>query len=280
MVTTAEPDVARNSTFMGERYVPEMLHKRKDGRVFPVEITTNVMTLQGREVVIGAVRDTTDKKMAEEALRQANKKLNLLFGITRHDINNQMTILQGYLHLLKEKNHNAKMDIYCQEVERAAAHISSMIQFTKEYEKIGSSAALWQICHGLVETARKEVKLGLITLKNDIPEDAELFADPLIGKVFYNLLDNAVRYGGSISTIRFSMLEAEGNQVMVCEDDGEGVPAGDKELIFKRGFGKNTGLGLALSREILDITGILIVENGIPGRGARFEIRLPAAVSR
>ena len=85
-----------------------------------------------------------------------------------------------------------------------------------------------------------------------------MYADPLIVKVFYNLMDNAVRYGQKITAIRFSLLERDGKTVIVCEDDGEGVPDGDKERIFEKGFGKNTGLGLALSREILDITGITI----------------------
>jgi signal transduction histidine kinase len=47
------------------------------------------------------------------------------------------------------------------------------------------------------------------------------------------------------------------------------------ERIFEQGFGKNTGLGLFLSREILAITGITITENGVPGKGARFEITVP-----
>jgi len=54
------------------------------------------------------------------------------------------------------------------------------------------------------------------------------------------------------------------DHLIVCEDDGEGIGADEKEMIFDRGFGKNTGLGLALSREILDITGITIRETGEP----------------
>jgi signal transduction histidine kinase len=89
-----------------------------------------------------------------------------------------------------------------------------------------------------------------------------------------------VRYGQKITAIRFSLLEHDGKAVIVCEDDGVGVPAGDKERIFEKGFGKNTGLGLALSREILDITGITIQETGTPGAGARFEIAVPAGSCR
>jgi signal transduction histidine kinase len=65
----------------------------------------------------------------------------------------------------------------------------------------------------------------------------------------------------------------EHNGVLVYEDDGQGIPEEEKEKIFLRGYGKNTGLGLFLIKEILAITGITIVENGIYGMGARFEMK-------
>ena len=109
----------------------------------------------------------------------------------------------------------------------------------------------------------------------------EIFADPLFEKVFYNLFDNALRYGGAgLQSIRVSSQESEGCLTIVCEDDGDGIPADEKEKIFERGFGKNTGLGLFLSREILAITGITIIENGVTGKGARFEITVPKGAYR
>jgi signal transduction histidine kinase len=113
-----------------------------------------------------------------------------------------------------------------------------------------------------------------------LPAGAEVLADPLIVKVFYNLMDNAVRYGGKITTLRFFVEEHDGVHVVVCEDDGDGVVAEEKEKIFERGFGKNTGLGLALAREILDITGITISEIGEPGKGARLEMTVPKGAWR
>ena len=107
-----------------------------------------------------------------------------------------------------------------------------------------------------------------------------MFGDPLVVRVCYNLMDNAVRYGGKITTIRFSMQESGDDHLIVCEDDGDGVPADEKEQIFDRGFGKNTGLGLALAREILSITGIAIRETGEPGKGARFEMVVPKGAYR
>jgi signal transduction histidine kinase len=155
-----------------------------------------------------------------------------------------------------------------------------MIRFTREYEQNGVNAPVKQDCRTLVETAAREAMPGKVTVKNDLPAGVEVFADPLIVKVFYNLIDNAVRYGGKITTIRFSFKECDGYKVIMCEDDGVGIPAGEKEKIFDPGFGKNTGMGLFLSREILDITCIIIRETGDPGNGARFEISVPEEICR
>jgi signal transduction histidine kinase len=69
---------------------------------------------------------------------------------------------------------------------------------------------------------------------------------------------------------------AEGEALrLIYEDDGEGVPEDQKRRIFEKGFGKGTGLGMFLSQEILAITDIGIKEDGVPGKGARFEMRVP-----
>jgi signal transduction histidine kinase len=68
--------------------------------------------------------------------------------------------------------------------------------------------------------------------------------------------------------------------VIACEDDGAGISVDDKKRLFERGYGKNTGLGLFLSREILSITGIAIKETSEPEKGARFEILVPKTAYR
>ncbi len=233
-----------------------------------------VYRLGGGEV-IAIYNDITGRKMAEKALEQANRNLTLLTSITRHDILNQLTVLIGQLELLERKQPDPSFTTYFNKISHAASRIHAMIQFTKEYEQIGLHTPSWQDIRILVETATKQTPLGKVMVKNDLPNGTEVFADPLITKVFYNLMDNAARYGGKITTIRFSAKERDGNQVVVCEDDGNGVPEAEKEKIFEQKFGKNTGLGLFLSREILSITGITIAETGEPGKGARFEMTVP-----
>jgi signal transduction histidine kinase len=158
--------------------------------------------------------------------------------------------------------------------------MNDMIGFSREYENIGVAEPVWQNCHSLIDIASKQILMGGTIVKNDLPPDGEVFADPLIFRVFCNLIDNAMRHGEKITTLCFSVIDRAGSRVIVCEDDGVGILAGEKEKIFEQGFGKNTGMGLFLSREILEITGITIRETGEYGRGARFEITLPPGAFR
>jgi signal transduction histidine kinase len=107
-----------------------------------------------------------------------------------------------------------------------------------------------------------------------------VFADPLLGRVFYTLMDNTIRHGRNASLIRISTMPAASGISLVYEDNGIGVPDPEKEAIFEQGFGTNTGYGLFIAREILAITGMKIRECGIFSRGARFEISIPDGVYR
>ncbi|HWQ66553.1 MAG TPA: PAS domain S-box protein [Methanospirillum sp.] len=228
----------------------------------------------------GILHDFTERIQVEEALLQANQKLTLLSSITRHDINNQLTALKGYLEILEDELTGLPMRDYSQKAMNAAENIASMIQFTQDYESLGVSHPFWQDTRTLIQTAAQEISPGHLLLKNDIPEGVEIFADPLILKVIYNQMDNSIRYSGKIPTILFSKWDSGDDIIIVCEDDGIGISPDEKDLIFERGYGKNTGLGLALSREILNITGISLKETGEFGKGARFEITVPKGMWR
>jgi PAS domain S-box-containing protein len=252
----------------------------KSGSVRWLDVKSVRISWNKKPATLSFFIDITEQKKAEDALLQANRQLNLMTSLTRHDINNQITILMGFLRILEKEQSDPALSAYFQKISTTAKRISAMIRFTKEYEKIGVRAPVWQDTHTLIDAAVKEVPLGNVIVKNDLPSGTEMFADPLIVKVFYNLMDNAARYGEKISTIRFSVQESGENYLIVCEDDGEGIPAKEKEKIFDRGFGKNTGLGLFFAREILSITGITIRETGEPGKGARFEIVVPKGAYR
>ena len=220
-------------------------------------------------------RDITERKRVEGALMVANRKLNLLSSITRHDINNQTVALRGHLALLKIKHPNLAIDEQIKTIDRAAGQISAMIRFTKEYEDIGVHTPIWKEVRRLVEKGAGDMLLEDVSIINDVPEGTAIFADPLIVKVFHNLIHNAIRHGGHVTTIRFSVEERDGVDAVVCEDDGTGIPKDIKTKIFTKGIGKDNGFGLFLCREILAITDITITEEGEAGKGAKFVMTLP-----
>ena len=143
--------------------------------------------------------------------------------------------------------------------------------FTRDYQNIGVHSPQWHNVAETVSLALASVDLHSILVDIRVPP-VEIYADPLLEKVFYNLIDNSIRHGNQVSKIDFSSHESEAGLILTYCDNGAGISMEDKERIFQKGFGKNTGLGLFLTREILAITGLTITETGVPGKGARFEI--------
>lgn len=221
-----------------------------------------------------------DLKKAQDAIYLANKKLNLLSSLTRHDINNQLTVLMGYIELCQDADGlDPTIRQYIDLEYNAAEAIQSQVQFTKFYQDIGVKAAIWQDIAETIRASVKSLDLKGIALTIDLPP-IEVYADSLLQRVFYNLVENSIRHGERLSGVRFSCVEDESGTIIIYEDDGVGVPYEVKEKIFKREFFKHTGFGLFLSSEILSITHISIHESGVPGEGARFEMVVPPGMFR
>ena len=233
-------------------------------------------------VMVANLRKAREERARnEEALREANRKLALLSGITRHDIVNQLTALKGYIALSYEYLEDPlQLRVFLDKENMAADTIWDQILFTKYYQDMGVSDPVWQGIGNNIGKAAGSLQAGEITIVSDC-QDIELFADPMLRQVFYNLIDNALNYGGeTMHVIRISCRSEDPNLIVTCEDDGIGIPENEKELIFRHGYGKHTGLGLFLVREILGITGMTIRETGIYGKGARFEITVPPGIFR
>jgi len=236
--------------------------------------------IPGTNQYVASMEDITETIQSRKILELVNKKINLLSSITRHDILNQLMVLKGYLSLSTSMVENPVLQDYIRKELLATETIEHQIKFTRDYENMGVKAPDWQNVNGALLKAKLTLVPTTIVVESD-PGEPEVFADPLFEKVLYNLTDNALRYGGDkMTTIRVSSRESDQGLIITFEDNGAGIPESDKKRLFKRGFGKNTGFGLFLSREILSITGIGITENGIPGFGARFEITVPKGYYR
>lgn len=264
----------------------ETRFRRKDGAIIDVLLSiTPLDPMHFSWGVTFTVQDITERKAMEreieyharELARQtnslaiANRKLNLMSSITRHDILNQLTILLGNLWIAEETGAGQNISEYLARVKGAAGRIHRQIEFTRDYTDLGVRSPEWQRVSDLIRSA----------VHQDLPVDDEtrdlvIYADPMLETVFANLMDNTLRHGESATGVRVRYrLEENGDLTLIWEDDGVGIPVEEKERIFQRGVGKNTGLGLFLIREILAITGINIAETGEPGKGARFEMLVP-----
>ncbi len=224
--------------------------------------------------VICTAVDITDNKLSQEALTQANKKLNLLNNVTRHDILNQLTALLGFIEISKQDITDPELLKFLIKEERAANAIRNQILFTRDYQNIGVHSPQWHNIAETVSLAMASIDSHSIFIRANIPP-IEIYADPLLEKVFYNLIENSIRHGEHVTELSIRTVERADSLDIIIEDNGAGIPDQEKERIFRREYFKNTGFGLFLSREILAITNLTIKETGTFGKGARFVIRVP-----
>ena len=273
----------------------EISLKRKDGSAIWVLIQAWKLpsSCDGESVIEGFADDVTEHRVFEQemhyheselnrfalALAQANKKLNLLSSITRHDILNKLTGLKGYLELMKGEVTDPTVTEYLTVQEEILETLVVQIQFTKDYQDIGIETPRWFDVKETILTSAAVLPLSSVTVTVETGS-LWIYADPLLEKVFYNLIENALRHGGSLTRITFRAEISNDSACILCEDDGCGVPEQFKEAIFLRKHFRNTGFGLFLSRDILGITGLSIHETGEQGHGARFEITVPKGYFR
>lgn len=218
----------------------------------------------------GIIRDVTGIRKAEWALLETNRKIAILNEIISHDISNQLSSLRGFLSVLHNRPMDAMTAEYMGMAESAVAAITRQMEFVWIYQRTGQQSAQWQNISDVIRTLLPRN----IPVKTEL-EPVEIFADLMLAHVFSNLFDNVERHGQYAHEIQISGSKTSGSYTIVVSDDGIGIPADEREKIFERGYGKYTGLGLFLIREILGITGITIEEISRPDEGARFEISVP-----
>jgi PAS domain S-box-containing protein len=260
----------------GAQFISRFRIRDKWGTTYWFEEKSSLrLDISGNPIgMYGILRDVSERKRVEDAIDIANKKLNLMNQITRHDILNTITGLLGCLDMAKATHSPEEKEQLFNDIRELTRVIQRHITFTRQYQEVGVHLPQWQNVNDLLNKVVQNFEKSGITFSSEF-EKTEIYADPLLEKVFYNLIDNAIRYGVTITTISIYPTISDKGLSLVFEDNGVGVEDGQKREIFKRGVGKNTGMGLFLTAEILAITGITIEENGIFGTGARFDIRIP-----
>ncbi|MDD5142218.1 PAS domain S-box protein [Methanoregula sp.] len=266
------------STSSGPLLPFEIIARHRDGHDLVLEIRpSRVLGIEGTVIGFrGVAYDTTRRKKAEEALKRANRQLNLLGSITRHDLLNKITVILGNLKLVERGCASPEEEEHLKKIRYATSAIKSQIEFTRVYQNLGTHDPQWIALDSVMP--RPHVPPS-VTMKTGV-QDIEIMADPMLEKVFFNLIDNSIHHGEHVTEIHVTARKSGDDLVILWEDNGAGIDAEDKEHIFKRSFGKNTGLGMFLAREILSLTNIQIRETGVQGKGARFEITVPKGAYR
>jgi len=218
--------------------------------------------------------DITERKRIEMALQLARHKLTLLNAVTFKDIQTAVFSLTAYLELMKTVVEDEKGRSYLEKQVSANQKILDSLNFAKNYQDMGIQNPRWQDVNQVFLFAISH--LDFLHIRHTCRvEGLQIYTDPLLEKVLFHLMQNVLTHGVHATEVTMWYKEKQDGLILIIEDNGVGIPAEEKHMIFDRGHGKSTGLGLFLVREVLSITGITIKETGEPGKGARFELAVP-----
>jgi len=230
---------------------------------------------EGKPVrMTGTHFDISERKAAEEALRQVNRKLNLISSLTRHDILNRVSVLLGYLDRAKTMTADAALLEHLDRLEVSTKTIGKLVQFTRDFKDLGMHPPQWFAIEDIIHGVSRNFDPEGLVFRFDVGP-WEIYADPQITRVFTNILENARIHGKNATEIYVGCITKDRGLSIIIEDNGVGIPREMKKEIFEPGMIRNRGFGLFLAQEILSITGMTLEENGVAGKGARFEIQIP-----
>ena len=264
----------------------DAVRMRKDGSLIPVSISAAPILIQDQLAgYIGVYKDVSQLRKAEEELRKAmeglqvmNEKLRVVGGLTRHDVNNKLTAVAGYTYLARNKlPGNSEVLDYLKQIEASIEQTVKIFGFAKAYEMLGVEELAYVDVEKTVDEAVSLFpSLKDIKVVNDC-HGLTVLADSLLRQLFYNLVDNSLKYGEKLSRIRVSYEDRNDHLNVIYEDDGVGIPHAAKPKLFDEGYttGKGSGYGLYLVKRMMEVYGWTIQETGIQGKGARFILTVP-----
>jgi two-component system sensor histidine kinase AtoS len=286
--------------FNGEWLKMEINHIKKDGSVFPVEISEGLLEFGNHRYVLALDRDVTERKHMEQALQRTEqiKCAGELSTGLAHEIKNPLAGIKLSIEVLShslEKNLTAEdKEIFSrviEEIKRIESLIKGLLNFARpplpQFVKTNVNAVLESVA-GLV-LQNQSGPLGTsrsVALVKDLDSHLpEIMADPMqLRQVFMNLILNAVdamKDGGSLG-IKTRFDDSNLSVRVELSDTGRGIDSAVMGKLFQPFFttkSKGTGLGLAISKRLIeDHGGKISIEQNSAG-GATFIITLPATPS-
>jgi PAS domain S-box-containing protein len=274
-----------NRLIGGESWSGEFLAKRRDGTPFPAIVTDAPIINDKGELIgiIGVSTDITEQKWMQEVFDDAigkvvelNEKLQVVGSLSRHDIRNKLAAVNGRIFLLKKRlSGNAEALLQLKEMELAAQQMLRILEFERIYEQVGVEELKYiDVERHLNEAVSLFSDLKGAELINEC-HGLTVLADSMLRQIFYNLIDNSLKYGEKISKIRVHYKQEENQLKLIYGDNGIGMPEEMKSNLFQEGFGKGTGYGLYLIKRICEAYGWTMQETGKHGQGAQFTMTVP-----
>jgi len=262
----------------------DTLRRRKDGRLIPVSISAAPIAVEDRlEGYVGMYKDISELRNTEEALKETmgklatiNEKLRVVGSLTRHDVQNKLTLVTGNAYLVKKKAISDPETLErLRGIEEACRQIVEIFDFARSYETLGEEEPRYvDVADAFDKAASQFGDLKGTSTDNEC-KGLIVLADSLLTRLFYNLIDNSLKYGEKLTYMRIRMEKGREELKLIYEDDGVGIPLAEKSKLFTKGYGKGTGLGLYLIKKIMEAYGWAIKETGEPGKGAQFTMTIP-----
>lgn len=254
------------------------------GEKLPIELTATPIKDENGVVIgfIDIIRDIRERAQTEENLKEAhhklelaNEKLLVVGGLVRHDIANKISILNMNAYLARKKG---SLEHLLEATAMVSAQINRTLGFSKDYEMLGKE----ELSYVNVGRVFNEVLARFPGLDLQVVNDCgglDVLADSLLSELFYNLIDNTLKYGKTTRQIRLSYNQCKDHLKLIYEDDGAGIPDDMKQKLFTKGFGKGSGLGLYLIKKTLEVYGWQIQETGTEGKNASLRLRFRKTIT-
>lgn len=255
----------------GRIYAEETRFSTAGGRT--QHVLVSIAALPGKRAIITCV-DITRRVNAEDALKMANIKLNLLSRISSDHLHSTVDEIIETVDSASAGFGDSRTAGFLDKIRGMAWNLARQLFLTETYQDLGSSPPDWIKVQDALHFANT-ASVGRKVLVKFWTQRLSVYADPLFRDVMVHLVENSVRHGSTVNKIAVSYREIPGALELIIEDDGIGIPAERKDAIFEYDSGRHAGLGLFICRQILSVTGMTISEEGQEGHGARFIIRVP-----
>ncbi len=289
------PETIPDEMATGDFYL-ERENRKKDGSLFPTEINTKFVELNGKKRLIAYVRDNTKQKKSEAALKEVIATKNKLFSIIGHDLKGSLATIKGFSDLLLVDSSLSSDDTrnYLQYIQGAATQANTLLENLLNWALIQTDRvrfspiqlSLKSIVAAVFSQIGDQANSKKIDLICNIDANSMVWADEaMLRTILRNLLANAIKYSYPDGQIKIEEEMQENKHVISIVDQGMGMTSDTIENLFKSCSrpktipGTNneigTGLGLIICKEFAEKHNGSIRVDSTPGKGTTFHIELP-----